>query len=150
MRKSRTKLSELSTPKYEVGDVVYQGYKTREQVAIECPQCLGEKGWNTKTPAGNSYYVVCKECRGSGTIFHYSYFPRVKKLTIGSVRINTDEWDTSEGHISYMCEETGIGSGIVYYEGRGVLHRTHIQALAFAEKLCEEANSEDTEGNNNG
>jgi len=54
----------------------------------------------------------------------------VRKLTIGSVLIDTHE---DRGPVSYMCRETGIGSGSIYYESKLFASKADADAHASAE-----------------
>jgi len=49
-----------------------------------------------------------------GSIRRIAPRPEVRSLTIGSVRVDTAAKESER--ISYMCEETGIGSGAIFYE----------------------------------
>lgn len=61
--------------------------------------------------------------------------PCTEKLTIGSIRIDTNDIDKP---VSYMCVETGVGSGSVYYESD--LHLTEEEAFRFAQARAVEIN----------
>jgi len=54
--------------------------------------------------------------------------PVVRVLTIGQVGFE-------EGRGRYMCEETGIGSGTLYYDE--TLFSTHKEADVEAKKICD-------------
>lgn len=103
-------------PKYNIGDTVWSGLSGWMETFIKCPDCLGEKLWQVTTPTGEQFEVPCNTCmRGyfcTGEIGIYSDAPIVQCLTVGSVRIDTAD----ENPISYMCKETGVGSGQVHYE----------------------------------
>lgn len=107
-------------PKYDVGDTVFcAGHPAYEGYTEQCPDCLGSGVWKVETPAGDSFPCKCETCgvgswtgAGSGRITKYKYSSWVRRLTIGSVRIDTAD----KNPISYMCNETGVGSGNVYYE----------------------------------
>lgn len=100
--------------KFNIGDIVYHAGITYETKNVPCKNCLGKGSWISVSPAGVKSQVTCPECQGeTGANIEMIKVPKVEKLTIGSVRINTAD----KGQvITYMCEETGIGSGTVYDE----------------------------------
>lgn len=107
--------------KFSVGDVVYHAQTTTETRMHPCPDCLGTKAWRAVSPAGGEFSVECPRCGGGyqsnrALNLKYSvYVPAPRRLTIGSVRVNTAH-DDYDGGNSYMCLETGVGSGSVYRE----------------------------------
>jgi len=64
---------------------------------------------------------------------YQAFDPSVSKLTIGSVRVDTSD----ERGTSYMCIETGVGSGSIYYESD--LFSTHDEAMTVATLKAAEA-----------
>lgn len=119
-------------PKFKIGDVVYgaKSYKINKQ--IQCPDCLGKKVWEVRLPSGEEFTIPCSTCeRGFegcwGTVTKWVQSPVIEELTIGSVRTNTED---KQHPISYMCKETGVGSGTIHYEED--LHSTRIEALKHA------------------
>lgn len=116
--------------KYSVGDRVWWAGCEGGQKRTPCPDCLGQKRWSCKTPAGEEFDVPCGTCEygyeGSrGYTTNYCTDPKVEPLTIGSVQV-----DTHRREIRYMCEETGVGSGTPHSEDR--LYPTHDEAMAAA------------------
>lgn len=127
--------------KFSLGDVVYYASTTIERKQHPCPDCLGTKKWKAISPAGSEYEFSCPRCWA-----HYSpadelsldysiYVPTSRRLTIGSVR--TDSADKT----SYMCIETGVGSGNIYDEDR--LFSTEDEALVAAQALANKSNDGD-------
>ncbi|MFA6125496.1 hypothetical protein [Sphingomonas sp.] len=110
----------IPTPKYAIGDKVWNYYTTHVEREWPCPDCLGTKKWAVSTPAGGALIVACPRCSGRNIVREMPslrYTARtaaVRELTIGSVRIDTAETDRDK--VSYMCVETGVGSGSVYNE----------------------------------
>lgn len=107
------------TTKFSIGDTVFHAWTMTERKQHPCPDCLGSRKWEAKSPAGREYQFACPRC-GSGyqseqdLCLHYSVFtPAVQRLTIGQVEAHAGG---SEAKNRYMCHETGIGSGSVYYE----------------------------------
>jgi hypothetical protein len=94
------------------------------------------------SPAGGQYECACPRCSASfqnerDLNLNYSqYVPAVGSLTIGSVRVDTND----ERQNSYMCQETGVGSGSIYYEGD--LFHTRDEAMVAAEAKAAAANLE--------
>lgn len=103
-------------PKFNIGDTVYAAYANWDARQVKCPDCLGTAEWTVTAPSGESWQVRCNTCNkgwhSSGYIGSYDYLPEMRELTIGSVRIDTND----ENPISYMCVETGVGSGTIHYE----------------------------------
>lgn len=109
----------VPTPKFAKGDKVFFASTFMTKHSIPCPDCDGSGKWPITSPAGNNFTISCARCRydyGSRTpelsLSWPTFVGNVKELTVGSVRIDTD----SDRPISYMCTETGVGSGSVYYE----------------------------------
>lgn len=105
--------------KFSIGDRVYWATTTTEKKQHACPDCLGKKIWEAISPAGEKYTFSCPRCSAGfkanrATSLDYSIFaPKVIALTIGSVRTDTNDADD---RVSYMCCETGVGSGQIYRE----------------------------------
>jgi hypothetical protein len=122
------------TTKFSIGDTVYHATTTTERRQHPCPDCLGSRKWLAKSPAGREYQFSCPRCGADyqsepGLSLHYSVFTAaVHPLTIGQVEGHAGG---SEAKNRYMCHETGIGSGTVYYEEN--LFATEAEALAHAE-----------------
>lgn len=130
------------TTKFSVGDTVYHAWTTTERKRHPCPDCLGERKWQTKSPAGREYQFDCPRCSTSyiserDLSLDYSVFaPCVHKLTIGQVRAQTG----SEMRSEYMCHETGVGSGTIYRETD--LFATEEEALQAADIKAKMNNAE--------
>lgn len=130
-------------PKYAIGDTVYC-VSTQTKGAIHaCPDCNDTKMWPVTSPAGESMEMPCPRCQGSVpndlSLRYTEHYVAVRTMTIGSVRT-----DTHDQHpISYMCRETGVGSGSVWYEenlyankeeaeAHGEIERARVAALHAA------------------
>lgn len=103
--------------RYEVGDAVFFAGYTHHVRILQCPDCLGSQKWKVVTPVGDELEFSCPRCTGwqhDGRPLLAEYIPAIRPLTIGSVRIDTADEKTP---ITYMCRETGVGSGSVYEEG---------------------------------
>ena len=130
--------------KYSVGDIVWYASCTKTKKKHPCPDCKGSKKWKAISAAGREYEFPCPRCSASyhsrteHTSLDYMYFsPSVRSLTIGSVQINTAD----ENVVSYMCKETGVGSGTVYDEKS--LFQTEAEAVAAAEEMASSKNADD-------
>ncbi len=103
-------------PKYEIGQVVFAPGCEESSASEECPDCLGSGKVEVHTPSGEIFPVACGMCSygyfATGQVVRPKWVPYVMKATIGSVRIDTAD----ENPVSYMCAETGIGSGRVWHE----------------------------------
>lgn len=105
--------------KYSVGDVVYWATTVTEKRSRPCPDCVGTKKWKAVSPAGGEYEFACPRCSASYfsqrdlSLDYHEYTPHAVLMTIGSVRVDTADSDYGT---SYMCTETGVGSGSIYRE----------------------------------
>lgn len=125
----------IPTPAFEIGQTVYSADIHSGTKTTKCPDCLNSGRWRITMPSGEELLVVCPSCAGRG-IQSLEFKPLVRCLTIGSVRIDTAARD--ESPVSYMCVETGIGSGTIHYETR--LHATEEDAMRHANLRAAEAN----------
>lgn len=104
--------------KYSIGDRVFFATTRMERRQHPCPDCLGTKKWQAQSPAGQAYEFACPRCTATYqgerelSLGYTMHTPYTRALTIGSVRFN----DHGDSGPSYMCVETGIGSGNVYRE----------------------------------
>lgn len=128
------------TTKFSIGDVVYHASTTTEQKRHPCPDCLDTRKWEAKSPAGREYTFACPRCGGGyrsssdSSIFYTAFVPSAQRLTIGQVSAKTGPEPKNE----YMCHETGVGSGSIYYEER--LFSTEAEALQVAQLMANESN----------
>lgn len=125
-------MTDLPVPKYKIGDTVFCASRLRQCKKIQCPDCLGQKAWSVTAPSGEAWETACGTCEhgymGSlGVIDRWEVDDYIQQLTIGSVQIDTA--NSPEETVRYMCLETGVGSGSVYYETR--LHPTMDTAKAW-------------------
>lgn len=130
---------------YDVGDTVWHASTHQTSRQHPCPDCLGERKWTARSPAGTDYEVACPRCatpymsnRTLGLTYMW-HEPAVSKLTIGLVRANADTWDGPAKH-EYMCRETGVGSGSIYKEAD--LYPTEEAARAAADMKASLANTD--------
>ena len=138
----------LPTPKFNIGDVVFLGNAERVFEKLPCPDCNGTKTWFAVSPNGLVVEAGCPRCdgytRNLPELTLEDWNPTVRRLTIGSIKIDTarinnpDCW--GQEPVEYMCLETGVGSGSVYRESQ--LHRGESMALAAAEAQCAKARAE--------
>jgi hypothetical protein len=132
------------TTKYGVGDVVWHAGQTTTQQSHPCPDCLGSREWIATSPAGGKFPVSCPRCSTSYqanhklSIKYAQWTPTTNRRTIGSVRADT----YSDRGAEYMCHETGVGSGSIYYEKD--LFETQEAALAAALARCAVSNADQT------
>lgn len=119
------------TIKYGLGDRVYSAFHHSATRSEVCPDCLGTKNCVVTFAGGESYECGCVTCKrqlvSTGTILVDVQTPAVKTLTIGQVG-----YENGEGR--YMCKETGIGSGSVYYDS--TLFSTYEEAFEEAKNKC--------------
>lgn len=142
-------LETIPQPKYKIGDTVYVADAKSEKASHPCPDCLGTRKWEVHTPGGETFQVECQRCPSAAWLrisdipsLEYSKSaPVAKRLTIGSIRIDTANERNSWGNdvVQYMCHETGIGSGSVWDERR--LHASEEEAMQVAIRECDENNA---------
>lgn len=103
-------------PKYEIGQQVWVVEVQNNTQNRPCPDCLGLKYWPITVPGGDTFDLECATCRYGyevrGFITIHTVAPTINQMTIGSIRTNTH----SDHPVEYMMEETGVGSGRVWYE----------------------------------
>lgn len=128
--------------KFSVGDKVWKADLTTKKMQHPCPDCLGVGRWKATSPAGTEYTFSCPRCsaRYNGNhearLSYTVYAPWIRPLTIGSIRIDTSD---KERPVSYMCDETGIGSGTIHDEEK--LFFTQEEAFAAAQIRADECNT---------
>jgi hypothetical protein len=127
--------------KYSVGEKVWLASTTTETKQHPCPDCKDTRQWNATSPAGDKFTFACPRCSASYSSFddmslkYQAHVPLVREMTIGSIRYDSHEWPhRAEPPTSYMCCETGVGSGSIYREDR--LFMTESDALKHAEVLA--------------
>lgn len=134
--------------KFSIGDVVWVGRTTTVQKRHPCPDCLGTREWKAISPAGSEYKFGCPRCNTNYQANHdlslnYEIFgPRAERLTIGSIKFDSfpGHWnDKDDSGPSYMCNETGVGSGSVYRERE--LFATEKEALAYSQAKADLQNA---------
>lgn len=133
------------TTKFDMGQTVYFANTTTETFRHACPDCLGSKEWEAKSPAGAVFKVACPRCSQSyqsndALNLNYTKFvPSVQKLTVGLIRASSMPGDGFGKGTEYMCLETGIGSGNLYRESK--LFATEDEARASAQLAADETNA---------
>ena len=114
----------LLETKYSVGDTVWYAHTVSTVKQHPCPDCLDSRKWEAKSPAGGEFKFACPRCSAgySGendlSLKYTCFVAAVQRLTVGSVRVDTASTHWPERHRAntYMCNETGVGSGNVYDE----------------------------------
>lgn len=125
------------TTKYSIGDKLWIGVTRWIDKSVKCPEC--EHGYITVTlKSGESNHVKCPKCYGRNRFPAWDYHPIVQEVTIGSVRYDSHE--IPEQQVSYMCVETGVGTGSIWYEP--LLHLTQAEAEVGAAILTEKARAD--------
>lgn len=130
-------MKDFQVPKFAIGDVVWRASSDWNATQIPCPDCLGDKHWMVRTPAGENFLTFCRTCWHGfdgccGTVSQYDYTPQVRRLTVGLVTTRQSDVKTV---IQYMCEETGIGSGTVWNEES--VFSTEKEARVYADRQAQ-------------
>ena len=127
-------MTDLPTPRYAIGQVVYRPTTDRTTETLSCPDCRGSRVWRAVSPAGEEHEISCPRCTDryahSGTdqlpnLKITRYTPIVQPLTIGAITVKTHPYH-GDDHVEY-----GTESGSRYYERQ--FHDTEAAALAVAE-----------------
>jgi hypothetical protein len=130
----------IPQPKFAIGDVVFVGTSEYMTSLVTCSSCLGTRVCKVTTASGDEWEAPCGGCvdgwSSTGKQKVHSYQPIVRSLTIGGVRIDTEDKDP----ICYMALETGVGSGSLWYEKD--MSADYETALSFA-KARAARNTED-------
>lgn len=123
--------------KFDIGDTVWHATTVTEKRQHRCPDCLGSRKWKAVSPAGAEFDAPCPRCTASyqsdrSLSLDYSVMaPSARRLTVGKIKASTATGDDYDAGNSYMCLETGIGSGSIYREAD--LFATEAEALAAAQ-----------------
>lgn len=130
-------------PKFMIGQKVFVSSWNRSEKQRPCPDCLGKMEWDVVTPAQEKFKIPCNSCMHgyfcTGRESYWQWTPQIKLLTVGSIRVDTND----EKPISYMMSETGVGSGSVYYETN--VFENEDDALALAMLHCVDGERRDRE-----
>lgn len=138
-------MNDLPRPKFNIGDRVFTAFTHQTMRQLPCPDCLGNKTWRVISPAGKESTTPCPRCES-----HYHGLPSlnvphveasVRSLTIGSIQINTADYDHAP--VKYMCRETGVGSGSVYEENDLFLDEAEATRVAEAKAEAETQKAND-------
>jgi len=106
-------------PKYNIGDVVLYPSASYIPVRDGCSDCLESGKAILTLGTKESIEVNCPTCKGVGNIQRHDWKCCINTMVVGLIK-----YDSSEG-FSYMCNETGIGSGAVYKEHK-LFSDTHL------------------------
>jgi hypothetical protein len=124
----------IPKPKFEIGSKAFAADADYSFEYEVCPACLGSKVCHVTEVSGTVYDAPCPDCVegyfSSGRKKVYRHAPLVHSLTIGSVRLDTND----KQPIFYMAEETGVGSGRVWYED--ALFEDYEAALIVAKTMA--------------
>lgn len=106
----------IPKPKYDIGHRVFVGTSEYMAELITCPSCLGSRVCKVTAASGDEWDAPCGECTdgwlSTGKKKVHAYRPLVRSLTIGSIRIDTED----KAPVTYMALETGVGSGSLWDE----------------------------------
>lgn len=134
------------TTKFDMGDVVWHAFTATEKRQHPCPDCHDTRKWKAVSPAGGEFEVPCPRCAGGyqsdqSLSLSYSVFaPRAKRLTVGLIKASTATGDDYDAGNTYMCLETGVGSGSIYREND--LFATEAEALEAAKVKADLTNQD--------
>lgn len=135
--------------KFSVGDVVFCATTTLEKRQHPCPDCLGSREWEVHSPGGGVFKVTCPRCsqnymdNSDLSLDYVAHAPRVQRLTLGSIEVNTNKSTWNQGP-RYMAHETGIGSGQVYTEDDLFVSEEDAHAMATVKATLANAEQKGT------
>ena len=130
--------------KYSLGDTVYFATTTTSKKTLPCPDCLGSRKWEATSPAGRKFTFACPRCstnyqsKRELSLNYTTFDAHVEKRTIGSIKASNTPGDY-DYPATYMCHETGIGSGNLYNETK--LFPTYDEAMVAAKAMADKANN---------
>lgn len=122
-------------PKFEIGQKVFAVTNTydSEEVHVECDVC--NSTGKVKINGRNEEYD-CPICHGEIVEKHhgFKYIIAYCNATIGKVQTEeyAKRYRSYQSHITYMLQETGVGSGSIWREER--LFATEEEAIDFCNK----------------
>lgn len=131
---TKKKLNNTFKSTYSIGQKIWLIEYQSDPQTILCPICDGEKRALFK----NGRSMACYKCQGVGTVIGK---PKMnwyvgRQITVGHITFDVQE--TNILHEEYMCNETGIGTGVIY---------NHLENLfptkEAAEKECNKRNKEE-------
>lgn len=123
----------MLVPKFEVGQRVFavSNISDTKKVHVDCNICN-----STGAVEINGEKFVCPSCHGRTNTEHYGFKYVISYHGARIGRVSTEEYAKKyysyESKITYMLEETGVGSGRVWKEER--LFATEDEAKEFCEK----------------
>lgn len=129
---------ELPIPAFKIGQEVWAPGTAFAGEKVDCRDCLGSGRWKATTPAGDEYELECLGCDGCGYLTKRKYVANPSKFTVGKITTSTHADSWHESRTTYMCFETGIGTGRIYDEAKLFLHEAG--ATEASEKIAAEQN----------
>lgn len=109
--------------KFDLGQRVYIIHKSGQLIKVICPACSGT-GDITIDNMGKTFEFICPNCQGSTIVeswFDANWQVAYEKVKIGKVQVELyRETFINKGigknRVTYMVDETGIGSGSFWNE----------------------------------
>ena len=126
----------MLVPKFELGQKVYavSSVSDTRRVHKECDVC---NSTGLVKVVGREENFMCPACEGKYKTEHYGfkYVISYSRATIGKIdmQVYASKYKNRyKSEVKYMLEETGVGSGTLWYENR--LFGTKEEANEFCEK----------------
>lgn len=125
------------TTKFDLGQRVYLIHKAGQLVKQKCPACSGNGGIVIEY---NGFSFICSNCQGSGitetwhsTDWQIAYEKaKIGRIAVELYRETFINSGIGKNRISYMIDETGVGSGTIWHEDE--VFGTYEEAVNECEK----------------
>ena len=134
---------------FSIGDVIYVIQYDTLLKKVLCPACEGEGKHTLK----DGTVTRCPKCNdGYKNVREKAQYHVAGPLTIGKVSVEITESQDVEGYFgdnyksqskrveAYMCQETGVGSGTLYYLNKGIF-----ASREDAQAECDKRNEQESE-----
>ena len=122
---TRVQAGRFPAPTFRLGDRVYALTIYQRDATVACDVCAGQ-GLVSVQGTDNKAHCPERDCRrGQRTVTRDQRFYSIRPLTIRQVSVTLEDevWSRDAGRLAkrtvrYMAEETGVGSGQNWPEGR--------------------------------
>ena len=121
-------------PPFKIGDRIYYAHLGYGSKWVPCAFCAAT-GWITGAGGDQRQCPDCYGRRGKEQSLPHRWRVADRRLTVGMIEMK-HRGSTGQTLWSYMCYETGIGSGSVYRDGYCFATEARAQAFCDAQNLA--------------